>query len=45
MTQTKNPMTQIWVMTHRLGTTDLGRQCFVAIEINLAMIAAMYSVI
>ena len=23
MTQTKNPMTQLWVMTHRLGTTAL----------------------
>ena len=23
MTQQKNPMSQIWGMTHRLGTTDL----------------------
>ena len=24
MTQTKDPMTQMWVMTHRLGTTGIG---------------------
>ena len=23
MNQTENPMTQVWVMTHRLGTTAL----------------------
>ena len=28
MTQQNNPMIQMWVMTHRLGITDLGHHIY-----------------
>ena len=33
MTQQKNPMTQIWAMTYRLGTTALEHNCKVMFNI------------
>ena len=34
-TQQKNPMTQIWIMTHRFGTTAIGYRYYVHVSIRV----------